>query len=138
MVSDTEIQTLTPPGPFSVSLFEDDATYAPLVLFEFPPGIHSEPDVHGLVLSDGSTKMSVFEANGRYGNGPGWTDVALGIIRAEMPEAERSIEMNPEGGQFAAYGARPVLERLGRLLHATYHDDVALGAAVRAAPYEYE
>ena len=113
--------------------------HAPFVLFEYD----HRPGTFCLMLSDTHMVVggvdAVFEQSGRYGNGYGWADVALGVIRTRAPELERRLDMDPEAGTFVAYGKDlEALKHLASLLHAAYHDHQRLAALVRTAPYEYD
>jgi hypothetical protein len=119
-------------------MFEDRSTYAPFILIEH----RHDPGNYSLILSD--TEMvngadAVFKANGRYGNGYGWSDVALAAMRAEAAALEARLAMDPEAGMFSAYGADlEALKALAALLHRGFHDHGVLASWVRAAPYEYD
>ena len=118
-------------------MLSDDTTYAPLQLFEYD----HNPGNYCLMLSDskmGAT-WEVFEANGREGHGYGWTDVALGLIRAGSPELEARVGFDPEAGMFVAYGDDlEALRAVGAILRDVFHDHARLAEAVKAAPWEYD
>ncbi|MGE0788492.1 MAG: Imm51 family immunity protein [Sandaracinaceae bacterium] len=107
---------------------------APLLLSEIEGRfVLTLTDDHMIAVND------VFEAHGRYGNGYGWADVAVGLMRADAPELETQMELDPEAGMFVAYGTdREALARLGGMLAIVFHDRDALGVAVVAAPYEWD
>jgi hypothetical protein len=117
---------------------QERTAYAPFVLFEYD----HKPGNYALMLSDSHMVTgadAVFEANGRYGNGYGWADVAVGVMRDQAPELKAAMGIDPEAGMFVAFGSDlPALQKLAGLLHATFHDHELLAAAVRAAPYEYD
>ncbi len=118
-------------------MFDDRTSYAPLVLFEYD----HKPGHYCLMLTDNHMVdvLDVFEANGREANGYGWADVALGVIRAEAPELEARMGMDPEAGMYVAYGEDlDALKALGALLHGAFHDHARLAALVKQAPWEYD
>lgn len=119
-------------------MYDERTTWAPLVLFEYD----HKPGNYCLMLSDRhmvGAAEAVFTANGREGNGYGWSDVALQAIRTQAPELEQRVSMDPEAGTFVAYGADlPALQELAKLLHQAFHDAAVLGPLVAGAPYEYD
>jgi hypothetical protein len=116
---------------------KDDKTYAPLVLFEYD----HKPGHYCLMLTDNHMVdvMDVFEENGRYGNGYGWTDVAVAAIRQEAPAIEGKVDFDPEAGMFVAFGEDlDALQQLGRILSGAFADKEQLGPLVASAPYEWD
>lgn len=115
----------------------DAETYAPFVLFEYD----HKPGTHCLMLSDSAMVdvADVFEDNGREGNGYGWADVAVQVVRTQAAELEGRFRMDPEAGTFVAFGEnRDALEKLGALLHTAFHDRKRLSKLVADAPYEWD
>ncbi len=118
-------------------MYEERTQYAPFVLFEYD----HKPGTYCLMLSDNHMieQAEIFESNGREPNGYGWADVALQAIRSEAPELEKKVEMDPEAGNFVAFGDElEDLQHLAEVLHAAYHDDDELATLVQEAPYEYD
>lgn len=116
-------------------MLSDRTTYAPLLLMESD----SKPGHYSLLLTDShaGAVMDVFAAHDREPSGYGWADVALGVMRAEAPDLEGRLSMDPEAGMFCAYGTDlDALKALAGKLHGLFHDHAALSKAVAAAPYE--
>ena len=116
---------------------EKSNVYKPFQLFEYD----HQPGEYCLMLSDRFMveKMDLFEANGRYGNGYGWADVALHAMRSEDPDIESRLDMDPEAGTFVAFGNDySALQKLAELLHGAYHDHGKLSDWVSKAPYEWD
>ena len=115
----------------------DAKTYAPFVLFEYG----HKPGTYCLMLSDAAMVdvADIFDAQGRDGNGYGWADVAIQVVRTQAPELERRFRMDPEAGTFVTFGDDKVaLEKLGALLRGAFHDRDQLSALVAAAPREWD
>jgi hypothetical protein len=118
-------------------MLRDDATYAPLRLFEYD----HEPGTYCLMLTDehAAPVEAVFAAHDREPGGYGWADVAIHWIRTSAPELEDRLGLDPEAGMFVAHGKDlAALQALGAALRDAYHDHTRLDALVAAAPYEYD
>lgn len=119
------------------ALYEERTQWAPFILFEYD----HQPGTYCLMLSDAQMGPveAVFANNGRDIGGYGFSDLALGVMRADKPELEARLGMDPEAGTFCAYGKDlEALQDLATRLHGLFHDHARLGPAVKAAPYEYD
>lgn len=100
-----------------------------------------DPPLFSLMLTDEhmAKASEAFDGAGRYSNGYGWADVALGVMRTLAPDLERKVSMDPEAGTFVASSEdREALVRLGQLLSDAYHDRAKLTQLVAAAPFEWD
>ena len=116
--------------------FSDKQTYAPLSLFEYS----HDPGHYCLMLSDHHMVKveEVFEANGQYGNGYGWTGVARQAIRVHAAALADRIEFDSEAGTFVAHGRDlDALRRLGGWLRDAFHDRDQLVPLVRDGDPEW-
>lgn len=115
----------------------DKTTYAPFVLLEYD----HKPGTYCLMLSDDhmAEVMEVFDQNGRYGNGYGWADVTIGMIRNEAPDLEKRIDFDPEAGTFVACGEDlEALQQLGEMLSEAFANRIRLAKLVTHAPWEWD
>ena len=111
--------------------------FLPFQLFEYD----HQPGEYCLQLSDTHMleKEELFSDNGRYGNGYGWSDVAVYAMRSQDPSLESKINLNPEAGTFVAFGKNlSALQKLAQLLFEAYNNPQTLAEWVSKAPYEWD
>lgn len=117
-------------------MLEDTTTFAPFRLDE----LEARPGRVYVSLSDVdmAAHEALFEAHDRVPNGYAWSDVALAAMRAEAPELEARVDMDPEAGTFSASGSEADMRALAALLHRGFHAPKELAVWVEAAPWEFD